>query len=259
MINITLSGQNYSTHQPKKHKVRLGVNIDHVATIRNARGGKHPSPVLAATIAEQSGANGITIHLREDRRHIVDSDLMAIKKAVQLPINLEIAITGEMVAIAINFRPHSVCIVPEKRQELTTEGGLKISLEDAELIDSIQRLQAEGILVSLFIDPDLEMVKIAKTLGVDIVELHSGKYCEAFEMKDREAIELEFKRIHDSAKFAKSLDLICHAGHGLNYQTAKNLAEIEEIIEFNIGHFLIGEAINEGLAIAIKKMQEQLS
>ena len=259
MIQIKLNNKINKEHYMPKHKVRLGVNIDHVATIRNARGGIHPDPVMAAIIAEKSGADCITIHLREDRRHIIDSDLKAIKQAVKIPINLEIAPTNEMLTIATNFKPHSVCIVPEKRQEITTEGGLNLKKSSREVASFLEILQENGILVSLFIDPELEMVKLAKDLGADIIELHSGRYCEFYLNNNSIATDQEFKKISDSAKLAKSLDLICHAGHGLNYQTAKNLATILEITEFNIGHFLIGEAIIEGLATTILKMQNHLS
>jgi pyridoxine 5-phosphate synthase len=236
-------------------KIRLGVNIDHVATIRNARGGAHPDPVEAAILAEKSGADGITIHLREDRRHIRDEDLKRLKKEINLPINLEMAATKEMLKIALKTKPHAVCIVPEKRQEITTEGGLDIIKNEKILREIIKKIRAKKIRVSLFIDANIDQIKCAKSLGTDIIELHTGEFCN----KKNQAQKNEFLKIQKCAQFATKLGLECHAGHGLNYQTAKIIAKIPQIIELNIGHFIIGEAIFEGLAQVIKKMKKIIS
>ena len=235
-------------------KIRLGVNIDHVATIRNARGGIHPDPVNAAILAEKNGADGITIHLREDRRHIRDEDLQRLKAEISLPINLEMAATQEMLAIALKTKPNAVCIVPEKRQEVTTEGGLDVIKHEKNLKNIIDKVRAEKIRVSLFIDADEKQIRKSKEIGADIVELHTGEFCN-LEGQKRDA---ELVRITNCAKLCKSLDLECHAGHGLDYETAAIIAKIPEIIELNIGHFLIGEAVFEGLAAVIKKMQKAI-
>jgi pyridoxine 5-phosphate synthase len=233
-------------------KIRLGVNIDHVATIRNARGGSHPDPVDAAILAQKSGAHGITIHLREDRRHIRDEDLVRLKKEIKLPINLEMAATEEMLAIALKTKPNAVCIVPEKRQEVTTEGGLDVVKNSKILSEMIKKLRAKKIRVSLFIDADEKQIHESKKIGADIVELHTGEFCHQKGNKQK----AEFLRIEKSAQLADSLGLECHAGHGLNYETAKIISKIPQIIELNIGHFLIGEAVFEGLSKVIKKMQK---
>lgn len=233
------------------NKIRLGVNIDHVATIRNARGGSHPSPVSAAILAEKSGADGITIHLREDRRHIRDEDLKLLKKAIKLPINLEMAATSEMLEIALKTKPNAVCIVPEKRQEVTTEGGLDVIKNSKVLAEMVKKLHSKKIRVSLFIDADEKQIYQAKKIGADIVELHTGEFCHQKNQKQK----VEFIRIEKAAKLVESLGLECHAGHGLNYETAKMIAQISEIVELNIGHFLIGEAVFEGLKRVIKKMK----
>lgn len=239
----------------KKNKIRLGVNIDHVATIRNARGCVHPNPVAAAILAEKSGANGITIHLREDRRHIRDEDLKRLKKEINLPINLEMAATEEMLAIALKTKPNAVCIVPEKRQEVTTEGGLDVIKNEKVLAAMIKKIRAKKIKVSLFVDANERQIRTAKKIGADIVELHTGEFCHAFEKSSSLKVEAEFLKIVNGAKLACELGLECHAGHGLNYETAKIIAKIPQIVELNIGHFLIGEAVFEGLAKVIKKMQ----
>ncbi len=236
----------------KREKIRLGVNIDHVATIRNARGGEHPDPVAAAILAQKSGADGITIHLREDRRHIRDEDLKRLKKSIKLPINLEMAATSEMLTIALNTRPNAVCIVPEKRQEVTTEGGLDVVKNSKILATMIKKIRAKKIRVSLFIDADLKQILEAKKVGADIVELHTGEFCHAKDAKQK----AEFVKIKNAAKYANELGLECHAGHGLNYKTAKIISKLPEIVELNIGHFLIGEAIFDGLATVIKKMKK---
>lgn len=235
-----------------KKKIRLGVNIDHVATIRNARGGPHPDPVDAAILAQKSGADGITIHLREDRRHIRDEDLVRLKKEIKLPINLEMAATQEMLEIALKTKPNAVCIVPEKRQEVTTEGGLDVVKNEKILREMIKKIRAKKIRVSLFVDANEAQIRMSKKIGADIVELHTGEFCHVVGKK-REA---EFQKIKKCALLCQELDLECHAGHGLNYETAKIIAKIPQIIELNIGHFIIGEAIFDGLAKVIRKMQK---
>ena len=238
----------------KKHKIRLGVNIDHVATIRNARGGIHPDPVLAAKLAKKAGADGITAHLREDRRHISDADIFRLKKEVKLPLNLEMAATEEMLQIALKAVPNAVCLVPEKRAELTTEGGLNVIQFEKVLEPIIIKLKKKKIRISLFIDPNLKQISAAKKIGADIVELHTGSYCQAVGKEK----EQEFKKIKEAAKYAEEIGLECHAGHGLNFATAKKIAKIPQIVELNIGHFLIGEAIFNGLDAVIKKMRSSL-
>lgn len=235
-------------------KIRLGVNIDHVATIRNARGGSHPDPVDAAILAEKSGADGITIHLREDRRHIRDEDLARLKKEINLPINLEMAATEEMLAIALKTKPNAVCIVPEKRQEVTTEGGLDVVKNEKVLCEMIKKIRAKKIRVSLFVDANEAQIRMSKKIGADIVELHTGEFCHVIGKK-REA---ELLKIKNCAKLCEELDLECHAGHGLNYETAKIISKIPQIVELNIGHFLIGEAVFEGLGKVIKKMKNSI-
>lgn len=232
-------------------KVKLGVNIDHIATLRNARGEHHPSVLRAAEIVKEAGADGITIHLREDRRHIKDKDLVELTEWGGLPINLEIAATDEMLKIALAAKPRSVCIVPEKREEITTEGGLDLTKGKQKLMNMIEEFRIAGILVSLFIDPDLEQLKIAHALGADIVEFHTGSYCNAEQGRAR---EVELKKIQDACKLGERLGIICHAGHGLNYETIPDIVKIPNIEELNIGHFIIGEAIFEGLGDVVKKV-----
>ncbi len=232
-------------------KLRLGVNIDHVATIRNARGGTFPDPVRAARLAARAGADGITAHLREDRRHISDMDITRLTNEVNLPLNFEMAATEEMLGIALRHRPHAACIVPEKREERTTEGGLDAKGGLEKLKPYVARLSDAGIRVSLFIEADPAQLEAAKELGAPVVELHTGAYCEETgEDRDR-----ELKRIIDAATYAAKLGLECHAGHGLTYDTVKPIAEIPTIVELNIGHFLIGEAVFCGLAEAMEKMR----
>lgn len=231
--------------------LRLGVNIDHVATIRNARGGGHPDPVRAAKQAAQAGADGITAHLREDRRHISDSDIDRLVGEIDLPLNLEMAATEEMLAIALRHKPHAACIVPEKRTEVTTEGGLDAARLKAELMPYMQELGAAGIRVSLFIEPEAAQLEAALALGAPVVELHTGAYCEA----TGAARERQLARIVAAAKKAEELGLECHAGHGLSFDTVGPVAAIPTIHELNIGHFLIGEAIFTGLDSAIKRMR----
>jgi pyridoxine 5-phosphate synthase len=240
-------------------KIRLGINIDHVATIRNARGGDNPNVAKAAMIAEQYKADGITIHLREDRRHIRDSDLLLIKNSIKLPINLEMAPTDEMLQIAISFLPNAVCIVPEKRLEITTEGGFDVIKYQNLLRPMIVKLKQNNIKVSIFVDANNDQIIKAKELNADIIEIHSGEFCHQFEQDPlSEKNKINFERIKNSAEFANKIGLECHIGHGLNYQTTAILAKIKEVSEFNIGHFIIGEAIMEGLGTVIRKMQEIL-
>ena len=231
--------------------IRLGVNIDHVATIRNARGGNHPDPVHAAKIAEQAGADGITAHLREDRRHISDDDIDSLMDTLKVPLNLEIAATEEMLSIALRHKPHAACIVPEKREERTTEGGLDAASGIKQLTPYVNMLIDAGIRVSLFIEPDRTQLKAALALGVPVVELHTGAYCNA-SAKNR---AIQFQRIADASKMAEEIGLECHAGHGLTFETVKPVAALKNIKELNIGHFIIGDAIFNGLDKSIKRMR----
>ena len=235
--------------------LRLGVNIDHVATIRNARGGRHPDPVRAARVAADAGADGITAHLREDRRHISDDDIRRLESEIALPLNLEMAATEEMLDIALATAPDHVCLVPEKRAELTTEGGLDVAAQHGHLATFVSRLRDASVRVSLFIDPDLEQLDAARALGADIVELHAGSYCDAAPGPERAA---QFERIVIAAEQAARLGLECHAGHGLTFDTVGPVAAIATIIELNIGHFLIGEAIFRGLSPAIAEMRRRM-
>ena len=231
--------------------IRLGVNIDHVATVRNARGGLHPDPLRAAALAKAAGADGITAHLREDRRHIRDDDIARLAREIALPLNLEMAATDEMVRIALAHRPHAACLVPERRAELTTEGGLDAVAGAARLAPIVAALGAAGIAVALFIDPDPAQIAMAARLGAPAVELHTGRYCEA-EGALREA---ELERLRFAAREAARLGIECHAGHGLAFDTVATVAAIPEIVELNIGHFLVGEAIFVGLEAAIARMR----
>ncbi|MFG1283743.1 pyridoxine 5'-phosphate synthase [Xanthobacter autotrophicus] len=239
--------------------VRLGVNVDHVATVRNARGGALPDPVRAAVLAKAAGAHGITAHLREDRRHIRDADMVRLKAEVDLPLNFEMAATEEMVAIACRVRPNACCLVPERREERTTEGGLDAAGQRAELAPRIARLKAAGIRVSLFIAADPGQIAAAAELKADIVELHTGAWCDSVtECRHAEA-EAEFVRLKAGARQAAGLGLEVHAGHGLDYATAERIAAFPEIVELNIGHFLIGEAIFVGLDAAIIRMRAAIA
>ena len=233
------------------NNLRLGVNIDHVATIRNARGGDHPDPVHAAHMAATAGADGITAHLREDRRHISDADIARLRGEIDLPLNLEMAATDEMVEIALNHTPHAACIVPEKRAERTTEGGLDVRRGQNILAPFVRDLRAAGIRVSLFVEPDRAQLDAARLIGAPVVELHCGAYCDA--RGTARAAELE--RLIQAAAHADQIGLECHAGHGLGFDTVGPVAEILSIVELNIGHFLIGEAIFSGLDSAIKRMR----
>ncbi len=233
-------------------KLRLGVNIDHVATIRNARGGGHPDPVRAARVAAAAGADGITAHLREDRRHISDDDIDRLIREIDLPLNFEMAATDEMLDIALRHGPHAACLVPEKRAEVTTEGGLDVVGSYDYLAPYVERLSTAGSRVSLFIDPDPAQIQAAKAIGAPVVELHTGAYCDAPGGAEREA---EFERIAVAAAEAERLGLECHAGHGLTYDSVGPVAAITSIVELNIGHYLVGEAIFSGLDSAIKRMR----
>ncbi len=232
-------------------RIRLGVNIDHVATLRNARGGTHPDPLRAVSIAARAGADGVTAHLREDRRHIRDADIVALARQAELPLNLEMAATSAMLETALANRPHAVCLVPEKRQELTTEGGLNILAEKSGLAAYIQTMASAGIAVSVFIDPEHGQVEAASQLGVAAIEFHTGRYCNA----DGAARVAEFGRLVTAARYATKLGLECHAGHGLTFDTVGPVAAIPEIVELNIGHFLMGEALFTGLEASVRRMR----
>jgi pyridoxine 5-phosphate synthase len=232
--------------------LRLGVNVDHVATVRNARGGPHPDPVRAALLAADAGADGITAHLREDRRHISDADIEALMRDLKIPLNLEMAATDEMLAIALKHKPHAVCLVPEKRQERTTEGGLDAAGGHNHLAPFVRKLSGVGIRVSLFIEADPRQLDAAKSMGAPVIELHTGSYCEAAPGAARDAL---LKRIRDAAAYAARIGLECHAGHGLSYDTVGPVAAIQTLAELNIGHFLVGEAIFTGFADSIRRMR----
>lgn len=232
--------------------LRLGVNIDHVATIRNARGGRHPDPVRAAKLAVASGADSITAHLREDRRHISDEDIVQLRRIIDAPLNLEMAATEEMLEIALRHVPHAVCLVPERREERTTEGGLDVASGVEYLARYVTELGVAGIRVSLFIEPSLEQVNAAASIGAAAVEFHTGRYCHS----EGEERERELARIRKAAARANEFRIECHAGHGLTYETVEEIAAIPLIVELNIGHFLIGEAIFRGLEAAIREMRD---
>jgi pyridoxine 5-phosphate synthase len=236
-------------------QLRLGVNVDHVATIRNARGGRHPDPLRAAKIAIEAGAGGITAHLREDRRHILDSDIARLKAEISKPLNFEMAATEEMLGIALKTRPHAACLVPEKRSERTTEGGLDVAGQHKTLAPSVEKLGAAGIRVSLFIAAEPSQIEAAARLRAPVIELHVGPWCEALVQGDGKGAEAEWARIREGARLAKSLGLEVHAGHGLDYASAETIAALPEIVELNIGHFLIGEAVFDGLAASVKLMR----
>lgn len=236
--------------------LRLGVNIDHVATIRNARGGGHPDPVRAANMAADAGADGITAHLREDRRHISDDDISRLMSEISQPLNLEMAVTSEMLEIGLKHVPNACCLVPEKRQEVTTEGGLNAAAKGNHLPGFIRQLKDKGIRVSLFIDPDEHQIDAAAAVGADIVELHTGPYCEAALLRDDGDIAREIERLAHCARTAASQGLEVHAGHGLNFETVEAVAAMPDIVELNIGHFLIGEAIFDGLQSTISRMRK---
>lgn len=239
-------------------RLRLGVNIDHVATVRNARGGELPDPIRAAHQAVAAGADGITAHLREDRRHIRDADIERLAAELTVPLNFEMATTDEMMVIATRLKPHAACLVPEKREERTTEGGLDVVGQEAALAPQIARLRDAGCRVSLFIEADEAPIAMAAKLGAPVVELHTGTWCHAVLDGDAAKAEAEFARLARGAAYGASLGIEMHAGHGLDYDTARTLAAVPEFVEFNIGHFLIGEAIFVGLDVAIARMRQAM-
>ena len=241
----------------KKDEIRLGVNIDHVATVRNARGTSYPDPLMAAKIVKEAGGDGITAHLREDRRHIVDQDIVGLKQQNILPLNLEMAVTDEMQKIALDVLPNAVCLVPEKREERTTEGGLDVRKKITSLRSFIEPIKQKDIRVSLFIEPSKQQIDAAKSVGADIIELHTGYFCDLYEKNDKNYIEV-IKTIEKAAKYASKIGLEVHAGHGLTFKSAKILSKVSGIKEFNIGHFLIGESIFEGMPSTIKKFKKIL-
>lgn len=235
--------------------LRLGVNIDHVATVRNARGGALPDPVRAALLAIEAGADGITAHLREDRRHIRDEDMARLKREISKPLNFEMAATDEMVAIALHTRPHASCLVPEKRSERTTEGGLDVEGGHDRLKIITDELKRAGVRVSLFIEPSLDALDASRSIGAPVVELHTGAWCDAIAHGQTEKANHEFGRIRVAAARAAELGIECHAGHGLDYETARKIAGLPQIVELNIGHFLVGESIFVGMPEAIRRMR----
>ncbi|MDX2222265.1 MAG: pyridoxine 5'-phosphate synthase [Rhodospirillaceae bacterium] len=233
-------------------RLRLGVNVDHVATVRNARGSIHPDPVRAALLAAEAGADGITAHLREDRRHISDDDIARLRTQLHVPLNLEMAATPEMLAIALKHRPHAVCLVPEKREERTTEGGIDVAGQHNHLAPFVRALSEAGIRVSMFIEADARQIEASKSIGAPVVELHTGRYCETPPGAERDR---QLARLKDGAARAAAVGLECHAGHGLGYDTVGPVAAIPTLAELNIGHFLVGEAIFVGFAPAIGRMR----
>ena len=236
-------------------KLRLGVNIDHVATVRNARGGAYPDPLRAACIAEAAGADGITAHLREDRRHISDADIDGLMDVLSVPLNFEMAATDEMQQIALRHKPHAVCIVPEKREERTTEGGLEVARDENRLAHFIAPLRDVGCRVSIFIAAEQRQIEAAHRIGAEVIELHTGAYCDAHADGEFDKRDAELKSLENMAKFASSLGLEVHAGHGLTYETVQPIAAFPDVMELNIGHFLIGESIFLGLESAIQEMR----
>ena len=232
-------------------KLKLGINIDHVATIRNARGVLHPEPLKAALIAQNAGADNITAHLREDRRHISDIDIKKLVKTLRIPLNLEMAPTNEMLNIAISSKVKRVCLVPEKRKEITTEGGLDVLKNKKKIFNFVKKLKKNNIKVSIFVDPNIKQISVCSNLNVSSVEIHTGEFCDNKKNK-----RYEYEKLKKSAIFAKKNNLECHAGHGISYKTVRRIAEIKEISELNIGHFIIGEAIFVGLEKSILKMRK---
>ena len=236
-------------------KLRLGVNIDHVATVRNARGGAYPDPLRAAKLSEEAGADGITAHLREDRRHISDADIDGLMEVLTVPLNFEMAATPEMQAIALRHKPHAVCIVPEKREERTTEGGLEVAREENSIAHFIAPLRDAGCRVSIFTAPDRRQIEAAHRIGAQVIELHTGAYCDLHAEGNISARDSELQKLTEMSSLARSLGLEVHAGHGLTYDTVSPIAQLPEVIELNIGHFIIGEAIFRGLTPAIAEMR----
>jgi pyridoxine 5-phosphate synthase len=239
--------------------LRLGVNVDHVATVRNARGGPVPDPVRAALLAIEAGADGITAHLREDRRHITDDDLARLRASLAKPLNLEMAASDEMLEIVLRTKPHAACLVPEKRAERTTEGGLDVVGGHDHLKPFARTLRDAGVRVSLFIEPSIEVINAAASIGAPVVELHTGAWCHAVAAGEREAADHHFGRLRVAAAHAAEVGIECHAGHGLDYDTARKISTLSQIVELNIGHFLIGEAIFVGLASAIARMRAAMA
>jgi pyridoxine 5-phosphate synthase len=236
-------------------RLRLGVNIDHVATVRNARGGAYPDPLRAAKLSEEAGADGITDHLREDRRHISDADIDGLMEVLTVPLNFEMAATPEMQAIALRHKPHAVCIVPEKREERTTEGGLEVAREENRIAHFIAPLRDAGCRVSIFIAADQRQIEAAHRIGAQVIELHTGAYCDFHAEGNIAARDSELQKLTEMSSLAHSLGLEVHAGHGLTYDTVSPIAQLPEVIELNIGHFIIGEAIFRGLTPAIAEMR----
>ena len=241
------------------NSLRLGVNIDHVATVRNARGGRYPDPLRAALLAENAGADGITAHLREDRRHITDKDIESLINGLRVPLNFEMAATKEMQDIALRHVPHAVCIVPEKREERTTEGGLEVAREENKIGDFIAPLREAGCRVSIFIAADERQIESAARIGAPVIELHTGAYCDAHAEGRVVDCEAELERLSEMSKYANELGLEVHAGHGLTFDCVKPIAAFPQLMELNIGHFLIGESIYIGLEAAIKKMRKLMN
>ena len=241
----------------KQDEIRLGVNIDHVATVRNARGTHYPDPLKAAKIVKEAGGDGITAHLREDRRHIVDKDIMSLKKHNILPLNLEMAVTDEMQKIALNVIPNAICLVPEKREERTTEGGLDVCKKISNLRSFIEPIKQKDIRVSLFIEPSEQQIDAAKSIGADIIELHTGYFCDLYEKNDKNYIEV-IKTIDKAAKYAFKLGLEVHAGHGLTTRSVGYISKIRQIKELNIGHAIISDSIFMGLREAIELMKQKI-
>ncbi len=242
----------------RSNRVRLGVNIDHVATIRNARGGPHPDPVRAALVAAEAGADGITLHIREDRRHVREEDLARLADATTLPINLEMACAEEMLQIALRARPHACCLVPERREERTTEGGLDVAAKHNQVAPYVRTLREAGVRVSLFIDPDPVQIAVAEALGAAVVELHTGSFCDAVARRDYAAIDKELAAMHEAAAAAEKRGLEVHAGHGITFESVAPIASIPNVAELNIGHFLVGEAIFTGLKDTIQEMRRRM-
>ena len=239
--------------------LRLGVNVDHVATVRNARGGSAPDPVRAALLAIEAGADGITAHLREDRRHIRDDDMTRLKAAIAKPLNFEMAATEQMLDIALRIKPHACCLVPERRTERTTEGGLDVIGGFEHLKPFVAELGRAGVRVSMFIEPSREALEASAALEAPVVELHTGAWCDALDHRDSEKAAHEFARLEQAAAASKNLKLECHAGHGLDFDSARMIAALPEIVELNIGHFLVGEAIFIGLAESVRKMRAAMA
>ena len=244
---------------PKTPPLRLGVNVDHVATLRNARAGRNPDPVRAALVAIEAGADGITAHLREDRRHIRDDDMARLKAEISKPLNFEMAATDDMLRISLATKPHAVCLVPERREELTTEGGLDVAGQHNSLVSAVARLKDAGIRVSLFIADDPRQIEMAAKLRAPVIEIHTGAWCDAVVDGHAAKAEAEWQRIKAGAKLARAAGLEVHAGHGLDYATAETIAALPEIVELNIGYYMIGEAIFVGIGETVRQMRAAMA